>query len=106
MSKWSRVQGDTNDTLVAQLAGVADLTGVTAIEAHVWPAQSIGAAVTLAAVVTNAASRTVTVNLGSWISTAGPGRYQLEIQTTWGGGPIITWPEGAPDELTIRAQGA
>ena len=110
MTTWNRVNGDVNDTIVAQLAGVANLTGVTAVEAHVWPVTG-GAAVTLTAAVTDATNRYVTVQLGAgggWLPSAAAGPWNIEYQTTWSGGAIITWPEkgSPPDQIIVRQQGA
>ena len=108
MTTWQRVQGDTSDTLTATLNGVTDLLGVTAVEAHVWP-RAGGTATTLTATVTSTSARTVTVNLGGgggWLASAAAGPWNLEIQTTWTGGAVITWPEAGPDTIVVRTQGA
>ncbi len=102
--RWYRVVGDTNDTLVAQLLGVADLVGVTAIEAHVW--RPGVAATTLTTAVTDATARTVTVNLTPWIATAAASNWNLEIQVTFTGGLVRSWPAERPGELILRTQGA
>lgn len=101
MTTWHRVIGDTNDTIVATLNGVTSLSGVSAVEAHVWYGGSSPA--TLTAVVTDAAACTVTVSLASWISTAAAGAWALEIQTT-ASGVIRTWPEKGTDTIEVRAQ--
>ena len=102
--RWYRVVGDTNDTLVARLDGVADLVGVTAIEAHVW--RPGVAPTTLTAVVTDTTARTVTVSLSPWIVTAAATNWNLEIQATFPGGVVRSWPAERPGELILRAQGA
>lgn len=109
-AKFRRVQGDVNDTLVVQLTGVASFTGATVV-AHVW--KDSGAATNLAAAVVNGTTSTgspcgvCTVNLGSWLATATPSlNWQLEYQVTFGDGSVLTWPDGAPDTIEIRAQGA
>lgn len=103
---WSRVQGDVNDTLTAKLDGVANLSGVTAIQAHVW--RTGVSPVTLTASVLNATDRTVTINLGAsggWLATATPAVWYLELQVT-SGTTVQTWPADNPAILRIRAQGA
>ena len=108
---WYRTQGDVADTIVAQLmsgATAQDLTGVTAVEAHVWP-QRGGTTVTLTAAVTDATNGKVTVQLSgssSWLNTAVAGPYWIEYQTTWSGGAVLTWPEGPRDQIIVEAQGA
>ncbi len=102
-AKWQRVVGDTNDTFVARLDGIPDLTGVTAVEAHVWRPNV--APVTLEAAVTDAAARTVTVQLSPWLATATATTWLLEIQASFGT-TVRTWPEGNPAALQIRGQGA
>lgn len=100
---WKRVQGDVNDTLVAQLDGVASLSAVTSIEAHVW--RSGVAPTTLTATVLDATNRTVTVNLSPWLATATATVWNIEIQAT-SGATVQTWPNGTPATLSVRAQGA
>jgi len=100
MTTWRRVVGDTNDTIVATMNGVSSLAGVSSVEAHV----SLNGAnpATLTAVVTDSSARTVTVSLGSWITTATPGAWALEFQLTTAGNPL-TIPEGTPDTIQVRA---
>lgn len=99
---WDRVQGDINDTLVAQLDGVVDLAGVSAIVGHVWRPGT--AATNLAASVLNAVDRTVTVELSPWLATATVGAWFFEIQAT-SGSLTVTWPEASPAIIRVRAQG-
>lgn len=94
---WKRVQGDNGDTLLARLDGVADLAGVTAVEAHVRNPRSNDAATTLPAVVTDAAARTVTVTLSPWLDDADPAVWQLEVQAKWGTSATKTWTGGTID---------
>jgi len=103
VTTWRRVVGDTNDTLVLQVladGNPVDLTAVSAIEAHV--ALNGASAATLTAAVTTAATGIVTVTLGSWITTAAPGSWALEVQMTSAGVPH-SWPEGTPDTIEVRA---
>lgn len=107
--RWRRVSGDVGDTLVAVLDGVDTLDGVTAVEGHVWRwVRDDGTPrVTLAAAVTNAAAREVTVQLGGvggWLPTASPGSWLFELEVT-SGGVTRTWPEGPPAVIDVRAQG-
>lgn len=99
------VAGDVNDVRVVTLDGIDDLAAVTSIEAHVWNLRT--EPVTLAATVTDAVARQVTVQLGAgggWLPTAAPGEYFIEIEATFGT-TVLTWPSGKPDKLIVRAQG-
>jgi hypothetical protein len=101
------VAGDTGDTRTIRLDGIADLTGVTAIEAYVWKEGDKSTRSTLTCSVADATARTVTVNLGAgggWLPTARPGSYFFEIEATFGT-VIRTWPEGTPDTILVRASG-
>lgn len=108
-AKFRRVQGDVNDTLITQLTGVATFAGATVV-AHVW--QGSGTATNLTASVVNGTTSSgavcgvCTVNLSPWLATATPSLgWQLEYQVTFGDGSVLTWPDGAPDTLEVRAQG-
>lgn len=101
MTTFSRVQGDVLDTVVAQLAGVADFTGAT-VEAHVWR-PDVAPADLVASVTTDGIC---TVQLGSWLTTAAAGTWYIEYQVTFGDSSQLTWPAKAPDVITVRAQGA
>lgn len=106
MTTWMRVQGDLKDTLTVTLDGVADLNAVTAVIAHVW--RSGVPVVNLTAAVTNAATRLVTVQLGSaggWLASATPTTWRFEVQATFADGSVLTWPAGTPDMIVVRAQG-
>ena len=100
MTTWNRVAGDTNDTIDVTVLGISDATGAT-WEAHVWATGST--ATTLTATATSAS--VVRVNLGSWLTSATAGNYNLELQGTITGNPR-TWPEGTPDQIIVRDQGA
>lgn len=101
---WNRVQGDVGDTVTARFEGVLDLVGVTAIEAHVWRE---GTVATLAAEVADPDARTVLVQLGSWLATATPGTWKLEIEATWPGPVIVTSPaKPGGAAIYVRAEGA
>jgi hypothetical protein len=97
------VSGDLGDTRIVRLNGVADLTAVTSIQANVTNGNGT---TVLAAVVTDATARTVTVQLGTvgqWLDTAAPGDYEFEIQAVIGG-KTLTWPSSRqPDSITVRA---
>lgn len=106
MTRWNRVQGDVGDTIVVTLDGVANLDGVDTVEGHVWR-QNV-AAVTLDAAVTDSATRRVTVELGDadgWLSDAAPGEWLFETVATYLDGSVLTWPQGTPDRIAVRAQG-
>lgn len=99
------VSGDVGDTRLVVLDGIDDLTTVSSIEAHVW--RNAVAPVTLTTTVTDAVARSVTVQLGGaggWLPTAAPGTYHIEIEVTIGS-TVLTWPNGAPDQIEVRAQG-
>lgn len=106
MTNWNRVAGDVNDTITAQLAGVETLTGVDTIVAHVKRTGTT--AVTLPATVTDAATRTVTAELGAetgWLATVAEGVvYRVEWEATYIDGSKVTWPSRGTDTLTIRSQ--
>ena len=102
MTTWRRVQGDTSDTIDVEVLGIDDATAATSWAANVWvtgasAVSGITAAATSASV--------VRVTLGAWLTTATPGAYNLEITATISGNPR-TWPEGTPDQIIVRAQGA
>jgi hypothetical protein len=101
MTTWNRVAGDTGDTIDVTVLGITDATTASAWEAHVWITGTT--ATTLSASATSAT--VVRVNLGSWLTSATPGLYNLELQATVAGNPR-TWPEGTPDQIVVRAQGA
>ncbi len=101
--KWTRVVGDTNDTITAQLDGVIDLSGSPTVRALVWPLAG-GTASVLTATVTDPILRIVVVNLAAWITTAAAGTYNVEIEVT-SGTVIRTWPTTRPATLVLRSQG-
>jgi hypothetical protein len=103
MTSWNRVQGDIGDTVVVTLGGVADLTAVDTIVAHIKRGDTIEE---LDATVTSAVNRTVTVELGAadgWLATAAPGRWRIEYQATFLDGSVLTWPDDQPDTIIVRA---
>jgi hypothetical protein len=95
MTTWKRVQGDTDDTIDVGVNGIDDATAAS-WAAVVW---ATGAASTdLSATATN--TTTVRVNLGSWLTTATAGTYNLRVRATIAGDPR-TWPEGTPDQIVV-----
>lgn len=101
------VVGDVGDYRIITLSGVEDLDAVTALESHVWVFGG-DAAVTLTTTVEDSAARQIRVELGGadgWLSTAAPGRHLIEYQLTFGS-TVLTWPNGSPDQIQVRAQGA
>jgi uncharacterized membrane protein len=102
MTTWRRVAGDTDDTIDVEVLGIDDATAASAWAANVW-ATGTSAVSGITAAATSAS--VVRVTLGSWLTTATPGTYNLEITATIGGDPK-TWPEGTPDQIIVRAQGA
>jgi hypothetical protein len=99
------VAGDVGDVRILQLDGVVDLTGATAVEAHVWLPNDDTAAATLTGAVTDSANRLVSINLGGaggWLPTARPTTYLLEVQVTFGS-TIKTWPQARPDTIEVRS---
>lgn len=104
MTVWNRVRGDVGDTIVPILDGVTDLTGVTAVVAHVWTGTE--PKVDLTAAVLSSTDRTITVQLGTWLqNTARAATYKVEYEVSFGASITRTWPEGPPDEIRVRAQG-
>lgn len=105
----TRVVGDTNDTVVVTCGGVDTLLGYTAVEAHIWRTTTPASTADLEAVVTDAAALTVLVKLGSWINTATPGTWRLEVEVTapWTDGQTgpRTFPSTGGLALNVRAAG-
>lgn len=101
MTTWKRVVGDTSDTLDVTVLGIDDATAASAWEAHVWQGPN-GSSTTLTASATS--TSVVRVSLGSWLTNAAVGNWNLELQATISGNPR-TWPEGTPDQIIVRAQG-
>lgn len=105
MTTWNRVQGDVDDSIVVTLNGIADLSAVDTLEAHVWRGDTRE---TLDAEIADSAARTVLVHLGDetgWLATAEPGYWRFEVQATFGIGTVLTWPADEPDRIYVRAQG-
>lgn len=101
---WKKVQGDINDTIVVRLGGVQDLTGATFV-GETWLGN--GDTVELDAEVTDADAREITVDLGDadgWLSDAAVGRWLIQYEGTFGDGSKITWPDGTPDVIEVRAE--
>lgn len=104
MTAWRKVQGDVNDTITVVLSGVENLLTATAVEAHVWRRDV--APETLAAAITDAVTRTVVVQLGGasgWLSDAAEHVWYIDVQVTFTGGTILTWPSGVPDTIAVRS---
>lgn len=112
-----RTAGDEDDTVVIRADGIDTLAGVTAVEAHIWPAtrNPPTGIVTLTAAVTDATTREVTVQLGAaagWL----PGlaatvtvdtAFLYELEFMFGATGPLTWP-GDRNELgtiVVRPQG-
>lgn len=101
MTIWRRVQGDTSDTIDVTVLGISDATAASGWAASVWITGSAATALTATATSTTV----VRVSLGSWITTAAAGQYNLELVATIGGNPK-TWPEGTPDQIIVREDAA
>lgn len=98
--KWTRRQGDEDDTLVIGTTGTVDLLAVTAVEAHIrFNAEPFE---TLTATVTDGAASQVTVDLSPWLDDADTGCWAITLHFTFAGdiGPI-TWPEVGAGEITV-----
>jgi hypothetical protein len=111
VTEYRRVNGDSRDTAVAFLYGVATFAGATAV-GHVW--SPTVATANLTATVVDGTDRegnpcgVVTVNLGTgggWLSTAAAGTWFLEYQVTFPDAAVLTWPARNPDTVVVRAQG-
>jgi hypothetical protein len=105
------VLGDVGDTRIVRLDGIEDLSGVTALEAHVWVGtRRVATQETLTATVLDPTERTITVNLGTdlvtgWLpNVATRGEWNVEYQATFGS-TVLTWPNGKPDTIDVREQG-
>lgn len=103
------VVGDRGDTRTVVAGRVADLTGVSAVEAHVWRR---GDRHVLTAEVDDPVECTVIIHLGDdvddWLpAQATPGDWNVEIECTWPTAPptVLTFPVGSPLTLTVRDQG-
>lgn len=99
MTALYRVAGDTNDTVMVTCGGVADLLGATSVEAHVWKTTAPASSTTLVAEIVDASARTVRVKLGSWITSATPEPWRLEVQVTG------TWADGQTGPRTFPTEG-
>lgn len=103
MTTWNRVAGDTGDVLDAFLEGITDLSLATSVVGHVW--HGTETPVTVTGSIVSAPLRQVRLNIGTFLGSAVPRTYKLEFQVEFPAGPV-TWPEGPPDEIRVRAQGA
>lgn len=101
MTTWRRVQGDTNDTIDVEVLGIDDATATSGWAASVWATGGSATSLTASATSTSV----VRVNLGSWITTAAAGTYNLEVVATIAGN-TKTWPEGTPDQIIVREDAA
>lgn len=86
-------QGDVGDSAVFTLDGIASLSGVASVRALV---QRRGSVEILTAAVTDAIAREVTVQWGAaggWLpSRPKVGKWDLQIEVTFGDGRVLTWP--------------
>ena len=98
------VSGDAGDDRTLILHGISSLTGASAQEAHVW--LTGGTSSDLLVTITDAAECEVSVALSPWLTTAAPGTYNFEVEVTFAGGDIFTWPADAPARLKVRDDGA
>ncbi len=95
--------GDSGDTRIVRLDGIADLSTVSSIAVYVKQKR---AKATLTATVLDSAARTITVNLGvaptDWLP-AGPARggWSIEYEVTMTNGNIITWPNSGYDSIQV-----
>lgn len=106
---WDRYQGDTNDTIVMRIDGVDDLLGASSVDAIVWRTTTPSSQTVLTATVVDASARTVRVSLGSWVTTAAVGVWNVasRITGTWSDGTTgrRTFPEKGGGTITIRKAG-
>ena len=93
------VVGDTTDTRIIELTGIENIEDVSVFAGWVWRPGVARAAITVA--LDDAASHTVTADLGPWLSSAAtPGQWWFEIEADG-----ATWPRAArPARLTVRNQ--
>lgn len=106
MTAWRKVRGDVNDTITVVLSGVENLGTATAVEAHVWRRDVLP--VTLPAVITDAITRTVVVQLGGaagWLAGAAADTWFVEVQVSFADSSVLTWPAGTPDTIAVRVGG-
>jgi hypothetical protein len=103
MSLYLAVQGDNRTVLPAYLTGVSDLTGATAVVAHLTGVYPATGTYSLGVTVTDPANRAVRLTIQSTDSVA-PGEYLLEWQVTFSDGTVLTWPTDGYDLLRVRPQ--
>lgn len=96
---WDRVQGDTDDTLIARVGGVEDLAAVTSVDALVWKTTTPPSEQVLTASVLDADERTVLIDLGDWITTAAPAVWHVAVRITG------IWADGSTGRRTFPAEG-
>lgn len=89
---WRRVQGDVDDTIVSDLDGVADLTGVTSVTARVWRTVAPVSSTALTGAIVDSPTAVVSINLSTWLLTAAPGWWNVMIKATWASSATRSWP--------------
>lgn len=102
-ARWTRVRGDVNDTITAQIGGVDDLNAVTNVTARVW--RKGVTPIALTGTVLDAAERTITVNLSTWLSSTSlvTGQWWIDFKLHFGADQR-TWPSGAPAQIVVRSE--
>jgi hypothetical protein len=100
MTHWYRNRGDVGDTIKPYLDGIVDLIGATSVSATL---SGCDAVVELTGgTVVDAVARLVSIPLGSWITTATPGTYEVKTHVDFGPGLRLSWPAApASDKLTV-----
>lgn len=106
MSILEAVAGDIGDSRDILLRGVSSLAPVSSVEAHVWRRDVTPVTLTATLDVATLIATVQFGGVGGWLAGALPGKWNFEIQINFTGGNKLTWPEGDPDEIHVRAQGA
>ncbi len=97
--------GDSGDTRIVRLDGIADLSTVASVAAFVKQKRLKA---TLTASVLDVTDRTITVHLGvapsGWLAARpAKGEWEIEYQVTMTNGDIITWPNQGHDSIHVYA---
>lgn len=93
------VAGDTEDFRTIRLGGATGIAAASSITVHIWRHNTTTTTVDIAATDAGAAGDDeIEVDLGSFLTTATPGEYWVEVDVDG-----TTWPGARqPAKLTVR----
>lgn len=94
-----RVAGDTGPDIVRTLSGTGSLTSVSSITAYIYRNRETTAS--LPAVVSNPASRQVTLDIGAWLPTARSGDWNVKYRVTFTSTEKQTWESARADIIRV-----